>query len=314
MRRRCWKIEKGKGIELPNLDEILKFSTNKGKVETVVILNPYEITNFPNHPFRINDDEEMDRMVESIKRIGVKEPILVRPKPNGGYEMVSGHRRNYATKKAGLNGIPAIVREMTDEEATIIMVDSNIQREKVLYSEKAFAYKMKMDALKRQGKRNDLTSGQVGTKLRTDELIAKDTGDSARQIQRYIRLTYLIKELLDMVDQGKMAFSPAVELSYLTNEEQYSLLDCISRYDATPSQAQAIHLKKLSQENKLPASKIEEIMQEEKPNQKLKYEINYNRFEKYLPRNTVTKKEVEDFLFKCVEEHYRRIKQREMVR
>ena len=249
----------------------------------------------------------MDNMVESIKRIGVKEPILVRPKPDGGYEMIAGHRRNYATKKAGLNGIPAIVREMTDEEATIIMVDSNIQREKVLPSEKAFAYKMKMDALRQQGKRNDLTLSQ-------DEEIAKNSDDSARQIQRYIRLTKLIKELLDMVDTGKIAFNPAVELSYLNQEEQYALYDCIVRYQATPSQAQAIFLKKLSQENKLSASKIEEVMQEEKPNQKPKYEINYNRFEKYLPRNVVTKKEVEDFLFKCVEEHYRRIKQREMSR
>lgn len=283
-------------------------------METVVILNPYEITNYPNHPFRIEDNEEMDKMVESIKRIGVKEPILVRPKPDGGYEMVAGHRRNYATKKAGLNEIPAIVREMTDEEATIIMVDSNIQREKILPSEKAFAYKMKMEALKKQGKRNDLTLSQVGTKSRTDEEIAKNSDDSARQIQRYIRLTKLIKELLDMVDIGKIAFNPAVELSYLSQEEQYALYDCIIRYQATPSQAQAIFLKKLSQENKLTASKIEEVMQEEKPNQQLKYEINYNRFAKYLPKNAITKKEIEDFLFKCVEEHYKRIKQREMTR
>lgn len=277
------------------------------------MLNPNEITDFPDHPFRIDDNEEMDKMVESIKQIGVKIPVLVRPKKDGGYEMVAGHRRNFATKKAGLTAIPAIIREMTDEEAVIIMVDSNIQREKVLISEKAFAYKMKMEALKKQGKRNDLTSCQVGTKLRTDEQIAENSDDSARQIQRYIRLTELIKELLDMVDIGKISFNPAVEISYLNKEQQYMLLDCIKRYDATPSQAQAIFLKKLSQEGKLTTDKMEEIMQEEKPNQKPKYKINYDRFEKYLPRDIVTEKEVEDFLYKCVEEHYRRIKQREAV-
>lgn len=279
-----------------------------------MILNPNEISDFPNHPFKVFDNEEMEKMVESIKQIGVKIPVLVRPKQDGGYEMVSGHRRNFATKKAGLTEIPAIIREMTDEEATIIMVDSNIQREKVLMSEKAFAYKMKMEALKKQGKRNDLTSCQVGTKLRTDEIIAENSDDSARQVQRYIRLTELIKELLDMVDIGKISFSPAVEISHLTKEEQYLLLDCINRYDATPSQAQAIYLKKLSQEKKLTTDKLEEIMEEEKPNQKPKYKINYDRFAKYIPKNVATEKEVEDFLFRCVEEHYKRVKQREMAR
>lgn len=299
---------------MPNVDESFKLSTNNGKAETVVMLDPNKISDFPNHPFRIENNEEMEKMIESIRQIGVKLPVLVRPKKDGNYEMVSGHRRNFAAKKAGLNEIPAIIREMTDEEAIVIMVDSNIQREKILISEKAFAYKMKMEALKKQGKRNDLTSCQVGAKLRADEKIAEHSDDSARQVQRYIRLTELIKELLDMVDIGKISFNPAVEISYLSKEEQYMLLDCIKRYDATPSQSQAIFLKKLSQENKLTTEKMEEIMQEEKPNQKLKYEINYGRFEKYLPRNIVTKKEVEDFLFKCVEEHYRRIKQREMIR
>ena len=299
---------------MPNVDELFKLSTNNGKAEVVVMLDPNKISDFPNHPFRIENNEEMEKMIESIRQIGVKLPVLVRPKKDGNYEMVSGHRRNFAAKKVGLNEIPAIIREMTDEEAIVIMVDSNIQREKILISEKAFAYKMKMEALKKQGKRNDLTSCQVGAKLRADEKIAEHSDDSARQVQRYIRLTELIKELLDMVDIGKISFNPAVEISYLSKEEQYMLLDCIKRYDATPSQSQAIFLKKLSQENKLTTEKMEEIMQEEKPNQKLKYEINYGRFEKYLPRNIVTKKEVEDFLFKCVEEHYKRIKQREMIR
>lgn len=275
-------------------------------------MNPNEITDFPNHPFKIEDNEEMDKMVESIKSIGVKEPVLVRPKKDGGYEMIAGHRRNYATKKAGLNKIPAIVREMTDEEAVVIMVDSNIQREKILPSEKAFAYKMKLEAMSHQGKKE--TSRQVGEKLVSADLVGKDNGESGRQVQRYIRLTELIKELLDMVDIGKISFNPAVEISYLTKEEQYMLLECIKRYDSTPSQAQAIFLKKLSQENKLTTDKLEEIMQEEKPNQKPKYNINYNRFEKYLPRDVVTQKEVEDFLFKCVEEHHKRLKQRQMVR
>lgn len=291
---------------------MLKFSTNKGKAETVVILNPYDITDFPNHPFKITDNEEMDNMVESIKEIGVKVPVLVRPKQNGGYEMVAGHRRNYATKKAGLNGIPAIVREMTDEEATIIMVDSNIQREKILPSEKAFAYRMKMEALSHQGKKE--TSRQVGEKLASADMIGKDNGESGRQVQRYIRLTELIQELLDMVDIGKISFSPAVEISYLTKEEQNLLYCYIQKYDATPSQSQAIYLKKLSQEGKLTTNKIEEIMSAEKPNQKPKYNIHYDRFEKYLPRDVVTEKEVEDFLLKCVEEHHRRVKQRQMVR
>lgn len=291
---------------------MLKFSTNKGKAETVVILNPYDITDFPNHPFKITDNEEMDNMVESIKEIGVKVPVLVRPKQNGGYEMVAGHRRNYATKKAGLNGIPAIVREMTDEEATIIMVDSNIQREKILPSEKAFAYRMKMEALSHQGKKE--TSRQVGDKLASADMIGKDNGESGRQVQRYIRLTELIQELLDMVDIGKISFSPAVEISYLTKEEQNLLYCYIQKYDATPSQSQAIYLKKLSQEGKLTTNKLEEIMSAEKPNQKPKYNIHYDRFEKYLPRDVVTEKEVEDFLLKCVEEHHRRVKQRQMVR
>lgn len=277
------------------------------------MLNPNEITDFPNHPFRIEDNEEMQNMIESIKQIGVKIPVLVRPKKDGGYEMIAGHRRNFATKKAEIDKIPAIIREMTDEEAVITMVDSNIQREKVLISEKAFAYKMKMEALKKQGKRNDLTSCQVGTKLRTDEQIAENSEDSARQIQRYIRLTELKKELLDMVDIGKIAFNPAVEISYLKDDEQYMLLNCIKRYDATPSQAQAIFLKKLSQEGKLTTDKMEEIMEQEKPNQQPKYIIHYNRFQKYLPRDVVTEKEVEDFLFKCVEEHHKRMKKREAV-
>ena len=301
-------------VELPNLDDIFKLSTNKGKVETVVMIDPNEITDFPNHPFRIVDDEEMERMVQSVKSIGVKEPVIVTKRADGGYEMVSGHRRCYACRKAGIKEIPAIVRDMSYEEAIITMVDSNIQREKILPSEKAFAYKMKLEAIKSQGRRSDLTSRQVGTKARADEIIAENSDDSARQVQRYIRLTTLDKGLLDLVDKGKIAFNPAVELSYLSRQEQIWLLNLIDKYDATPSQSQAIYLKNLSKEGKLTKDKIEEVMEQEKPNQKEKYSIHYERFEKYLPRNIVTVREVEDFLFKCVEEYYQRRKNRDMER
>ena len=297
-------------IEIPSVDDLFKLSTNKGKAENVVMIPLNEISNFPNHPFKVERNEELEEMVESIKSGGVRQPVIVRAKENGGYEMVSGHRRKLASEIAGLKEIPAIIRELTRDEATILMVDSNIQREKVLPSEKAFAYKMKMEALKHQGKRNDLTSSQLGTKLRTDEKIANEFGESRNQIQRYIRLTELIRELLDLVDTGKIAFNPAVEISYLQQDEQYVLLDCINQYEATPSQAQAIHLKKLSQEGSLTADKISEIIEEEKPNQKPKYQINYDRFKDYVPKNVATPKEMEDYLLECAKEHYKRIQQR----
>ncbi len=271
-----------------------------------------QISNFPNHPYRVEDDEELELMKESIKERGVKQPVIVRKKEDGGYEMVSGHRRKLASELVGLKEIPGIIRDLSKDEATILMVDSNIQREKVLASEKAFAYKMKMDALSHQGKKE--TSRQVGEKLVSADLVGKESGDSGRQVQRYIRLTELIKEILDMVDTGKIAFNPAVEISYLTHDEQHVLLSCMNMYQSTPSQSQAIHLKKLSQSKKLTPDKIEEIMEEQKPNQKDRYNINYDRFAKYLPRDIVTVQEVEDFLFKCVEEHYKREKQREMIR
>lgn len=282
-----------------------------------------KISDFPNHPYKVENNDEMQLMIESIKDGGVRYPVIVRTKEDGGYEMICGHRRKFASHFLGLKEIPAIIRDLSRDEATILMVDSNIQREKVLPSEKAFAYKMKLEAQKHQGKRTDLqeneTSNQVGGKLKENETaykIAKENGDSLTQVRRYIRLTELIKDMLELVDIGKVAFSPAVELSYLKEDEQYILLDCINKYDSTPSQAQAIHMKKLSQEGKLTAEKIEELMEEEKPNQKPKYKISYTRFEKYLPRNVITEKEVEDFLFICVEEHHKREiqKQRAMAR
>ena len=239
---------------------------------------------FPNHPFKFEKNEELEEMGESIKNGGVRQLVIVRTKEDGCYEMVSGHRRKLASEIAGLKEIPAIIRELTRDEATILMVDSNIQREKVLPSEKAFAYKMKIEALSNQGKRNDLTSRQVGTKLRSDEKIAMVSEDSARQVQRYIRLTELIKELLDLVDTGKIAFNSAVEISYLQQDEQYVLLDCINQYEATPSQAQAIHLKKLSQEGSLTADKISEIIEEEKPNQKEQIKFKVESVKDYFPK------------------------------
>lgn len=294
-------------LELMNVDELFKFSTNNGKAENIVMLNPNEISDFPNHPFKIEDNEEMERMVESVKQIGVKIPVLVRPKQDGGYEMVSGHRRNYAVKKAGLMEIPAIIREMTDEEAIIVMVDSNIQREKVLPSEKAFAYKMKLEAIKSQGKRNDITSCQVGTKLRSDQKVSEKSEDSARQIQRYIRLTELIKELLEMVDIGKIAFNPAVELSYLTEEQQNLLLEFIKMYEITPSQSQAIYLKKLSQEGNFTIDKMEQIMSKEKPNQKEQIKFSVEKVREYFPPNYTAEK-MQNVITKLLENYRNRWK------
>lgn len=304
-------------FNLPSVDELFEPAQGKDilNLKKVIPISIKDISDFPEHPFKVKDNDlEMQRLIESVKEIGVAFPALVRPKKDGGYEMISGHRRKRAAELANLTEIPCIIRNLTDEEATILMVDSNMQREEILPSEKAFAYKMKLEAQKQQGKRNDLTLRQVGTRSRTDKKIAETAEDSARQIQRYIRLTELITPLLNMVDEKKIAFSPAVEISYLTSEEQDVLLDCIQRSQATPSQAQAIHLKKLSQEGKLTAEKIEDIMAEQKPNQKPIYKLNYERFEKILPRNVVTEKEVEDFLFTCVEEHNKRQRMKAMSR
>ena len=297
-------------LELTNVDELFKFSTNNGKTENIVMLNPNEISDFPNHPFKIEDNEEMERMVESVKQIGVKIPVLVRPKQEGGYERVSGHRRKFAVKKAGLIEIPAIIRKMTDEEAIIVMVDSNIQREKVLPSEKAFAYKMKLEAIKSQGKRNDITSDQLGEKLNSKysvEIIAEKVGDSKSQVQRYIRLTELIKELLDMVDEGKIAFNPAVELSYLTEEQQNLLLEFIKMYEITPSQSQAIYLKKLSQEGNFTIDKMEQIMSKEKPNQKEQIKFSVEKVREYFPPNYTAEK-MQNVITKLLENYRNRWK------
>ena len=286
-------------------------------IEKAIPIPLEKLYDFPNHPFKVNDDKEMENMVETVKTGGIIMPLVVRQRDDGNYEIISGHRRKMASQKAGLKEVPCIIRDLSDDEATIIMVDSNMQRERILPSEKAFAYKMKLEAQKHQGKRTDLTSCQVGTKLRADEKIAENSEDSARQIQRYIRLTELIPELLELVDKEKdgMAFSPAVEITYLKEDEQYILLNLIQFNDATPSQAQAKYMKMLSQEGRLTTEKIEEIMGEQKPNQVEKIKIKADRIQKLLPKEIVTEQQTEEFIIKCIKEHNQREeRKREMTR
>ena len=278
---------------------------DEAKRETVVMLSPSEISDFPNHPFKVRMDESMTEMVESVKQYGVLLPALVRPKADGGYEMVSGHRRKRASEIAGCE-MPCIVRELTDEEATIIMVDSNLQRETILPSEKAYAYKMKLDAMRRQAGRpnNSVPVGQ-NFGITSREALADKSPDSNTQIQRFIRLTNLVPELLDMVDEGKVAMRPAVELSYLTEEEQRSLVETMECEDCTPSHVQAIKMRSFSKEGKLNEDVILSIMQEEKPNQKEKLKIPTERISKYFTPGTPVQK-IEDTIIKALELYRRR--------
>lgn len=256
------------------------------------------IDDFPDHPFQVKDDEEMEQLVRSIDNNGVLNPIIVRP--NGErYELIAGHRRRHACRTLGIKTIPAIVRELSREEAVVEMVDSNLQREHILPSEKAFAYKMKMDAMKRKAGRPKENVSPLGTNLRTDEIIAEEAGESRNQIQRYIRLTELIPELLEMVDEGKIAFRPAVELSYLTHDEQTDLLETIESEDCTPSLAQAIRMKNLSKDGKLDMDTIFSIMTEQKPNQKEKVKIPMERLERFFPRGSPPK-QIEDTIVKAL--------------
>lgn len=297
------------------LDDL--FSTDESRAESqlekVVTLNPAEISDFPNHPFKVKQDEAMAEMVDSIRKYGVLVPALVRPKEDGGYEMVAGHRRKFAAALAELTEIPCIVRNLTDDEATIIMVDSNLQRETILPSEKAFAYKMKLDAMKRQGQRSDLTSRPLDTKSRSDEQLAKDSPDSARQIQRFIRLTELIPSVLQMVDDGKIAFRPAVELSYLSKNQQEALYSTMECEDCTPSLAQAIKMKEFSKDGKLTDEVILSIMQEEKPNQKEQFKMPKERINKYFAPGTPAQK-IEDTIINALELYRKRERQKSMER
>lgn len=272
-----------------------------------------QITSFTNHPFKVRDDEKMMETVESVKKRGIIFPAIVRKKKDGTYEMVAGHRRRRACQLAQLSEMPCIVRELTDDEATILMVDSNVQREEILPSERAWAFKMKLEALNRQGKRVDLTSTPSVQKLSV-EIVAEEFGISREQVRRYVALTNLDSALLKMVDENKIALRPAVQISYMKKQDQKELLDAIESFDATPSEKQAKLLRDLSENGILDRDKIDEIMAEEKPNQVVQYKIKYERFRKYLPKNVETEQEVEDFLLICIKEHYNRVKQREMVR
>ena len=260
---------------------------------------------FEGNPFQVKDGEEMDQLVYSVLTQGLLTPISVRPIENNEYEVISGHRRLHACKKAGIETVPALIYTLSKDEATIAMVDSNLHREKILPSEKAFAYKLKMDAMNRQGQRTDLTSGQVGPKFRTDELIAQNSSDSARQIKRYIRLTVLIPEILQMVDDSKIALTPAVELSYLTKQEQRDLLETMESEDSTPSLSQAIQLKKLSQAGELDMDKIFDILREPKANQIDKISFRTADIRKYFPKTYSTAR-IHEHILKLLEVDFRK--------
>ena len=286
--------------------------------ETVRDIPLEEISDFPNHPFKVRMDQSMEEMADSVRQYGVLVPALVRPKPEGGYEMVAGHRRRKASELAGKETLSCIVRELTDDEAIIVMVDSNLQREQLLPSEKAFAYKMKLDAMKRQGKRTDLTSDPLGQKLKgiySVDVVARETPDSKTQVQRYIRLTNLIPGILDLVDNSvlkekdilQMAMRPAVELSYLTEAEQQSLLETMESEDCTPSHEQAIKMRRFSEERKLNPEVILSIMQEEKPNQVEQFKMPRARISKYFAPGTPAQK-IEDTIVKALELYRKRQK------
>ena len=308
---------KPRDLGMTPLDDL--FSTDESRAEAqlekVVTLNPADISDFPNHPFKVKQDEAMAEMVDSVKQYGVLVPALVRPKADGGYEMVAGHRRKCAATLAGITEMPCIVRNLTDDEATIIMVDSNLQRETILPSEKAFAYRMKLEAMKRQAGRPKnsapLEPNLKGT--RSNEELAASSPDSRSQIQRFIRLTELIPSVLDMVDSGKIAFRPAVELSYLSKEQQQSLYDTMECEDCTPSLAQAIKMKEFSRDGKLTEEVILSIMQEEKPNQREQFKMPKERISKYFAPGTPAQK-IEDTIIKALEMYRRRERQRDMER
>lgn len=271
--------------------------------EFISQLSPDKLTPFAKHPYQVREDAAMDELVESVRTYGILSPLLARPKGEG-YELVSGHRRRLAAQKLGLPTVPVLVREMTDDEAVILMVDSNLQRENLLPSEKAFAYKMKLEAMKRQAGRRSKNSPQLAANLRTDDEIAKQAGISGDTVRRYIRLTNLVPPLLQMVDDGRIAFSPAVELSYLTRDEQAELWDLIGREDATPSLSQALRMKQLSREAKLTPEVLYAILTEEKPNQKEQIRIKTESLRKYFPRN-YSVQQMEREIIKLLETRYR---------
>lgn len=278
---------------------------NHAKNEKVSLISISLVDDFPEHPFMVKDDESMEQLIHSIEMNGILNPIIARKKEDGRYEVVSGHRRKHACSRLGITDIPVIVRELSRDEAVIEMVDSNLQREYILPSEKARAYKMKMDAMKRQGKRTDLTLSPVGTKLRTDEAIAQEVGESRNQIQRYIRLNELTPELLEFVDEGKIGLRPAVEISYLQEEEQRDLVDFIDTEGTFPSHAQTIRMKELSREGKLDTDTINDIMREQKGNQKDRLKIPVERLRKYFPSDA-SPNQMEETIIKALEFYRKR--------
>ena len=289
-------------VSLKGADDI--FSTEESRQEQqreqVQQIPIGELFPFKNHPFKVLDDESMQRTVESVEQYGVLSPLIARPRPEGGYEIISGHRRQHAAQLAGLDTLPVIVRQMDDDAAVLLMVDSNLQRENILPSERAFAYKMKLDALKNQGARSDLTSCQVGTKFRADESLAEDSGESARNVQRFIRLTNLIPELLDMVDEKKIAFNPAVELSYLDESQQRDFLEAMEDTQNAPSLSQAQQLKKMAQQGEFSYEKAFDVMGQEKKSEKDTVTIKNETLRKYFPRS-YTPKQMEEKIIQLLD-------------
>ena len=301
---------KSANVSLKSFDDI--FSTEESrqeeKLEHIQQIPLSELHAFEGHPFRVVDDEDMQKVVDSVKEFGILTPLIARPDPYGGYEIISGHRRLHASELAGLESVPVIVREMDDDEAIICMVDANLQRENILPSERAWAYRMKLDAMKHQGKRTDLTSGQIGQKLKTSaEIVAAQAGESYKQLQRYIRLTELLPELLDMVDSKKLAFNPAVELSYLKPNEQKDFLEAMDAAQATPSLSQAQRIKKLSQAGMCTLDAMCEVMNEEKKDDLSKVTISHEVLRKYFPRS-YTPKQMEAQIIKLLDQWQKRKK------
>ena len=303
-------------LGLTGLDELFMDDRERAesKLPKIHEIPLSEIDEFPNHPFHVRIDEDMDQLVESIKERGIITPVTLRQKPDGRYEIVSGHRRTKACELAGLATVKAEIKELSRDEAIILMVESNLQRTTILPSEKAFSYKMRLEAINRQGQRTDLTSTPVVSKSRSNEVLGEIGGESREQVRRYIRLTHLIPPLLDLVDAGKIAFRPAVELSYLTEEEQNSLLDSINSEQSTPSLTQALKMKEFSQNGRLNADVILSIMCEQKPNQKEKISFQSERLKPFIPKN-FTAKQTEDYVIKALEYYHRyQLRQKERDR
>lgn len=303
-------------MKLPSVDDLFSTeeSRQEAKLKKIYDIPLSEIDDFPDHPFKVRDDEDMENLVESIKERGVITPATVRQKDNGRYELISGHRRKRACEKIGIETLRCEVVELTKEKATILMVESNFQRSEILPSEKAYAYKMRLDAMNKQGMRTDLTFSPVGKKLESGKTLAEDVGDSQTQIYRFIRLTNLVPELLEYVDSGKMKMRPAVELSYLDEETQRDVVDRIDETEAFPSHDQAIRIRKAYETGDVDYEKVTDIMAEDKPNQKPKFKFSFDRLKPYIPKN-FTDSEAEDYVIKALT-HYEKFlqKQREQAR